>query len=220
MLQQEWEACWYKIAKLIDAGIFLILMTTCNAMLGPRRWGPFTLPKHCQRRLSHAMQLNASNARYLVRGQGVEGLPVAAKKVWKPIAWCPKKANLADWDVGRLYSSFLLHIIERLLTIDGWTVCRNLTDQIWPILLILLIRSYSYCWSCWSDVAHIAKRGVVVFCQQVSCWIRWFFGGFSYPNNIHPWHLWPLFWNPFNNVPATWKGIFLTMLFQMLPTSI
>ena len=34
-----------------------------------------------------AMQaMQAMQGRYMVRGQGVAGLPVAAKKVWKPIA--------------------------------------------------------------------------------------------------------------------------------------
>ena len=30
--------------------------------------------------------MQAKQGRYMVRGQGVEGLSVAAKKVWKPIA--------------------------------------------------------------------------------------------------------------------------------------
>ena len=173
----------------------------------------------------NATQCNQCNAMQCKVGtwseaRELKGCPLQQKRFG---IQSPDAQRRQTWQIetsAYLYSSFLLHIMERRLTIDGWTVCRNLADQLWPILLILLIRSYSYCWSCWSDLAHIAKRWVAVFCQQVRYADRWFFWGFSYPNNVHPWHLWPLCWNPFNNVPATWKGIILAMLFQMLPTSI
>ena len=131
MLQQQEEGCRYKIPQ---KGSFLIWMSKtmmqCNAMLGSE----VREAKDGHRRLCHAMQLNSMQ----VRG---EGMPVTAKN-WNPIAWLPKKAKVADWDVG----GFVFH----LCFIYGASA-----DQIW-------LNSLQK-----SGLAHICERGVA----DNSCWI-------------------------------------------------
>ena len=97
------------------------------------------------------------------------------RKAWNPIAWWPKKAKVIERSAD-LYSCFTAYK-ERLLAKDGWTVCRNLTDQ----TLLLSMKDEFPGWVAESDVWMI------------------------YPKDVHPWHLWPLCWNHLNNVPFPWK---------------
>ena len=97
------------------------------------------------------------------------------RKAWNPIAWWPKKAKVIERSAD-LYSCFTAYK-ERLLAKDGWTVCRNLTDQ----TLLLSVKDEFLGWVAESDV-----------------WI-------IYPKDVHPWHLWPLCWNHLNNVPFPWE---------------
>ena len=96
------------------------------------------------------------------------------RKAWNPIAWWPKKAKVIERSAD-LYSCFTAYK-ERLLAKDGWTVCRNLTDQ----TLLLSVKDEFLGWVAESDVWMI------------------------YPKEVHPWHLWPLCWNHLNNVPFPW----------------
>ena len=152
------------------------------------------------------------------------------KKVWNPIAWCPKKAKLANWDVGGFV--FLLFTAyygpsRRMLTKDGWTLCRNLADQILLILLenklLKLLTGGLLNQQCWLLI------GVWMIFLRLPFGKIWamlerkhiFSDVFPYPNNVHLWHCYDLsavITSIMCQPPEERKNF--VMLIQLLPTSI